>query len=132
MCSLEVSNEDWKNGQLAGRFDAALFKGVLATRSAPSEEQFPDGPGPLLDFTVHHTPRDPGWMRQANDLIEVARLGWTDRDVGSRVDRQRAAGRGDRADSDCRGHDGTRARRLLRDRGSLRRRRHDPRRQSLV
>ena len=77
-----MSNEDWKNGQLAGRFDAALFKGVLATRSAPSEEQFPDGPGPLLDFTVHHTPRDPGWMRQANDLIEVARLGWTDRASG--------------------------------------------------
>ena len=78
----EVSNEDWKNGQLAARFPRSLFDGVLAARSAPAEDQFPDGPGPLLDFTVHHTPRDPGWMRQANDLVEVARLGWKDAKSG--------------------------------------------------
>ena len=79
---LEVSNEDWKNGNLAARFDRSLFAGVLSARSAPSEEQFPDGPGPLIDFTAHHTPRDEAWTRQANDLVEVSRLGWTDRQTG--------------------------------------------------
>lgn len=72
---IECSNEDWKNGDLAGHYHRADFQGVLATRSANPDDQYPDVFGPFLDFTVHHPPRKLEWARGAKELVDTARLG---------------------------------------------------------
>lgn len=72
----EIVNEDFKNGRLAARYDAALFARVLAARSSAPDDERPDAPGSFLDWTSHHTPRDAEWARKAKELLDIARLGF--------------------------------------------------------
>jgi hypothetical protein len=72
---LEICNEDWKNGGIAGRFPREWFEGILATRSSWEDGKTPDEVGSVLDFTTEHTPRGSQWERKAKNLLETSRQG---------------------------------------------------------
>jgi hypothetical protein len=73
---LEICNEDWKNGGIAGRFPREWFDGfTLTTRSAWEDGNTPLEAGSVLDFTTEHTPRGDGWERKSKNLLETSRLG---------------------------------------------------------
>lgn len=71
---LELVNEDWKNGAIAGRLKP--FTGtLLTTRSSWEDGNTPLEAGSVLDFTTEHTPRGDGWERKSKNLLETSRLG---------------------------------------------------------
>jgi hypothetical protein len=72
---VEICNEDWKNGGIAGRFHETLFTGVKVTRSSWEDGNTPLEVGSVLDFTTEHTPRGDGWERKSKNLLETSRLG---------------------------------------------------------
>lgn len=72
---IEQVNEDWKNGNIAGRWPDQWFDDVLATTSAPASDQAPEFAG-YLTWTTNHTGRDPEQTRRFKDLWEVSRNSW--------------------------------------------------------
>lgn len=75
---LEICNEDWKNGGIAGRFPREWFDGVLTTRSSWEDGKTPLEAGSVLDWTTEHTPRGSQWERKAKNLLETSRQGLGD------------------------------------------------------
>lgn len=72
---LEEVNEDWRNGNIAGRFPAQWFDDILATTSAPASDQAPEFAG-YLSWTTNHTSRDAEQTRRFKDLWEVSQNSW--------------------------------------------------------
>lgn len=71
---LEVSNEDWKNGNIAARFDKAAFAGTISTRSSWPETGPPTDPqscGSWLQWSTKHLERTYDWPRKGKVLYEI-------------------------------------------------------------
>jgi hypothetical protein len=73
---IEISNEDFKNGQVSARFDPALFSNIVTTRSAWFAGDDPQSPGTYLDWTTHHLDRDKAeFPRKGKELVDSQKLG---------------------------------------------------------
>lgn len=70
----EISNEDWKNGEVAKQFTSDMFDGLMAMRSSWPETDPPTDPrycGPVLKVATKHPDRTFDWPRKGKVLYEM-------------------------------------------------------------